>query len=297
MTYSILGWDADTGEMGGAIQSHFFGVGPLSLWMEPGIGVVATQMIRDPSHGPRALACLDGGLDPEATIEGLLQGDPAAAVRQVAILDVRGRTATYTGAACIPAAGGVSAHGCAAQGAMLSATDSWVEMATAFENSPGPLANRLLAALDAGEKSGGDLRGQRAAALRVVAVSATGNTALDRSVDLRIDDSPIALEELRRLYAQHLRQVEADHAFDLGTSGRLADGLDAFERSQARASADPDIAFRHALLLAMDGRGPEARERLAFCYARGEGWRELVRRLPAAGFLPRDEALMSLLLA
>jgi uncharacterized Ntn-hydrolase superfamily protein len=296
VTYSILGWDADTGEMGGAIQSHFFAIAPLSLWMEPGVGVVATQMIRDPGHGPRALAALAAGLGADAALRAALSADPASTVRQVAVLDAWGATAAHSGAACVPAAGHLSAPGHTVQGAMLRGSEVWARMAHAFASTRGPLAARLLAALESGEAAGGDLRGQRAAALRVVAIAPTGDAAIDRPLDLRVDDSPTALGDLRRLYELHRVQDAANRAFELGTSGKLDDALDRFDRLDAVALLDPDVAFRHALLLAMGGRGAEARERLAPCYARGEGWRELVRRLPSVGFLPDDAALLSTLL-
>jgi uncharacterized Ntn-hydrolase superfamily protein len=205
-TYSILGFDPATGELGGAVQSRVFSVGNGVLWAEAGVGAVATQAIVDVSYGPRGLALLRQGLTPEAVVKALWESDPdpqpdtwSKYGRQVAVMDATGRAAVYTGPKANPWAGHRLGRFCAAQGNILAGEAVVIQMVKAFEETPGPLSLRLMAALEAGQAAGGDTRGMQSAAMLVV--KKDGGPWLHNDVVLRlqVDDSPEPLKELRRL--------------------------------------------------------------------------------------------------
>jgi uncharacterized Ntn-hydrolase superfamily protein len=196
MTYSIVARDSETGELGVAVQSRAFNTGAVVPWGEPGVGVVATQSYTETSYGPRGLELLRDGKTPEQALGELVAADDASAYRQVALLDAQGRVAVHVGEACIPAAGFAAGEGFSAQANMVDSDRVWQSMAEAFERSDGPLAERLLDALDAAEDAGGDWRGRQAGGVLVVAAE---GDPWDRAVDLRVDDHPDPLAELRRL--------------------------------------------------------------------------------------------------
>ena len=167
-TYSIVARDPDTGELGVAVQSHWFSVGSIVSWAEPGVGAVATQSIAEPAYGPWLLDRLRGGQAPREALDELLAHDQQARVRQVSVVDSRGAVAVQTGDRCIPYAGHVEGDGFSAQANMMAGPEVWPAMAEAFSASTGPLPRRLLATLDAAEAVGGDVRGRQSAALVVV---------------------------------------------------------------------------------------------------------------------------------
>jgi uncharacterized Ntn-hydrolase superfamily protein len=198
MTYSIVGRDETSGELGVAVQSRAFGVG-ICAWAIPGVGAVATQSFTEKRYGPRGLELLAAGASPEHALGELLGEDEQRDFRQVAFLDARGRTAAHTGAACIPDCGHVARDGVSAQGNMLSSPAVWHAAAATFEESDGTLAERLLAALDAAEEAGGDFRGREAATLVVVSGD-RDEEPWQRVFDLRVDNHTEPLPELRRLH-------------------------------------------------------------------------------------------------
>lgn len=196
MTYSIVGRDAVTGELGVAVQSRAFNTGAAVPWGAPGVGVVATQSYTERSYGPLGLDLLREGKSPEEALAELVAADEKPQYRQVAILDSAGRVAVHVGEACIAAAGYASGEGFSAQANMVASERVWESMAEAFERAKGPLAERLLDALDAAEAAGGDWRGRQAGGILVVAAE---GKPWEREVDLRVDDHPEPLAELRRL--------------------------------------------------------------------------------------------------
>lgn len=198
-TYSIVARDVQTGELGVAVQSHWFSVGPLVPWAEAGVGAVATQSFVDPSYGPLGLELMRAGRSAPDALQALLAGDTGRAVRQVGMVDAQGRVATHTGELCIPAAGGQAGDGYVVQANLMEKPTVWPAMAKAFETSSGDLAERLLAALDAAEAEGGDIRGRQSAAILVVKARSTGRPWADKVFDLRVEDHPEPLRELRRL--------------------------------------------------------------------------------------------------
>jgi uncharacterized Ntn-hydrolase superfamily protein len=202
-TYSIAACDLDGGQWGVATQSKFLAVGSVVPWAEPGVGAIATQAYANPRYGPDGLALLRQGLDAEEVVRRLTEADEGRAERQLGVVDPSGRAATYTGDECLDWAGGRTGPGYAAQGNILVSAETVDALAATFESSSGPLAERLLDALDAAQAAGGDSRGQQSAALLVVERDGGYAGLSDVAVDLRVDDHERPLVELRRLYGLH----------------------------------------------------------------------------------------------
>jgi uncharacterized Ntn-hydrolase superfamily protein len=282
VTYSIVARDPRSGDLGVAVQSHWFAAG-IVCWARAGVGAVATQATALIDHGPLGLDALAGGGDAADVLRVRLQADDDRDVRQVAVLDRGGGVAVHTGASCIPEAGHRAGDGYACQANMMWRDTVWGAMADAFEAAEGDLAERLLRALEAGEGEGGDVRGRQAARLLVVRAEATDRPWEDVLVDLRVDDHPQPLPELRRL-------LELKRAYDrLETAEALElerDVEGAFAERRAALAAVPgvaEIAFWTAVSLANAGRGDEARETAAVALAADPGWGELLRRLAERG--------------
>lgn len=269
MTYSIVAHDPESGQMGVAVQSHFFSVGSICPWPEPGVGVVATQAMAEVSYGPLGLALLRAGKSPDEALRALLAVDDGAARRQVAVVDAGGAVAVHTGEQCIPEAGHHEGDGYSVQANMMERPTVWDAMAEAYEAATGDLADRMLAALDAGEAEGGDIRGRQSAAL--VVVEATGRP-WERAYDVRVDDDPDPLADLRRL-------LDMQRAYRTGRHGPAM-------------GPNPELLFWEGVRLAAE-EGPEAaRQVLEQAYEQDGRWAELLRRLPAAGLLPDDPELI-----
>ena len=295
MTYSILARDPDTGEIGAAVQSHFFNVGVHVVSAEAGVGAVAAQMMLEPAYRARGLDAMRAGASAGEALEAARARDPGAALRQVAMVDARGGVAAFTGAQCVTHSTHHLGDGVSAQAAMCRSPNTARAMVAAYHASSEPLAERLLAALDAAEAAGGDLRGQKAAALVVVAGGVSAEPWKDRPTDLHVEDHPRPLAELRRLLALHRFHSRANRALDLALAGHAADALHQFAALEREDAADPDVALRHAIILALVGNAQHARERLESCYQIHDGWREVVARLPAAGLVPDDPTLVATL--
>ena len=202
-TFSIVGYDAETGALGIAVQSKFFAVGSVVPWAEAGVGAIATQSWANTTYGTNGLKLLKSGLSAEQTLERLIADDAGRATRQVGIIDAKGNTANYTGDECNEWAGAVSGKHYTAQGNILAGEAVVKAMGKAFEETEGELADKLMAALFAGQEKGGDIRGQQSAALLVVQEHSGYGGFNDRYIDLRVDDAEKPIEELQRLLEIH----------------------------------------------------------------------------------------------
>ena len=189
MTYSIVARDPVSGDLGVAVQSHYFSVGSVVTWAESGVGAVATQSFAEPAYGPRGLALLRLGVDPVTALAALTSADPEQARRQVAFVDTAGRVAVHTGDLCIEAAGHVAADGVSCQANMMRGPGVWPAMLEAYHATSGDLADKLMAALDAAEAAGGDIRGRQSAAMLIVKGTSSGQSWQDTVVDLRVEDA------------------------------------------------------------------------------------------------------------
>lgn len=275
-TYSIVAHDPGTGELGVAVQSHWFGVGPIVPWARAGVGAVATQAIVEPAYGPRLLDRLAAGEAPHEALAAELAADPQARHRQVAAVDASGRTAVHTGERCIAFAGDVRGEGFSAQANMMASPEVWQAMAHAFDAASGPLARRLLAALHAAEAHGGDVRGRQSAALLLVPV--TGES-WRTTVDLRVDDDAEPLAELDRLLDLHDAYGLATMGDDLTGEGRYDAAGEAYAAASALAPGNHELLFWAGLAAAQAGDMPLALERVRGAIALRPGWRDLLGRL------------------
>ena len=291
-TYSIVARDARTGEMGVAVQSHWFSVGSVVSWAEAGVGAVATQSFVDPSYGRNGLELMRGGRAAPDALQSLLARDDGRDVRQVAFVDARGRVAAHTGAKCIEAAGHHTGEGYSVQANMMANARVWPAMSRAYESARGDLAERLLAALEAAEAAGGDIRGRQSASLVVVKAESSGKPWVDRVFDLRVDDHPQPLAELRRL-------VRLQRAYNHMNAGDLAvehkdneAALREYSAAQALVPDNLEMAFWHAVALVNMNRTDEALPIFRRVVAADPNWRTLTTRLPKAGILPDDPRLI-----
>jgi uncharacterized Ntn-hydrolase superfamily protein len=284
-TFSIVAMDPETGEMGVAVQSHWFSVGSIVSWGEAGVGVIATQSFVNVSFGPRGLDLLRAGKSARETLDLLLASDPGREVRQVAVLDAMGRVAVHTGKACIPEAGHRSGDYFSVQANMMLNSTVWPAMAEAFENSSGPLAERLVAALEAAQNEGGDIRGQQSAALLVVRGEATGKPWEDRLIDLRVEDHPEAVREIKRLL-RVFRAYEYMNAGDLAIENQDVDGaLKAYGIAEDMFPENLEMKYWHAVSMANIGKVGEALPLFREVFAKDANWRTLTRRLPDVNLL------------
>lgn len=296
-TYSIVARDAATGEMGVAVQSHAFSVGSGVSWAEAGVGAVATQSFIDPSYGPLGLDLMRAGRSAPDALEGLLAADDGRDVRQVAMIDASGRVAAHTGSKCIPAAGNHVGNGYSVQANLMDNDTIWPAMAKAFESARGDLAERMLQALDAAQAAGGDIRGMQSAAILVVKGVSSGKPWQDKIFDLRVEDSPQPLLELRRL-------VTLQRANNLGNEGDRyfekrddAAALKAYAAAEALVPDFAELSFWHAVALVNTGKVDESLPVFAKAYRLYPKFRELPPRLAKVGLLPDDPKVIARVVA
>lgn len=237
-TFSIVAYDPGTGDLGVAVQSRFFGVGSVVPWARAGVGAVATQALANTTYGPRGLDLLAVGTSPEQVVAELTAADTEREKRQLAVVDASGRAATFTGSACMAWAGGRTGAHYAAQGNLLADPAVIDAMVTAYELAEGDLATRLVAALAAGQAAGGDARGRQSAALLVVREEGGYLGFNDRYVDLRVEDHPAPIRELRRLLDLHHAHIAAGQARHHLRSGEPALALEAAQQATTLAPDD-----------------------------------------------------------
>jgi len=272
MTYSIVARDTDTGELGVAVQSHYFQVGPVVPWGLAGVGAVATQSMVNVSFGPLGVELMRLGCSARQALDAVLAADPERESRQCAMVDRTGAAAAHTGSRCIAEAGHRVGEGYSVQANLMQRPTVWDAMAVAYEMAGGPLAERMLAALDAAEAEGGDIRGRQSAAMLVLTGGPTGRSWEDRVIDLRVEDHPEPLVELRRL-------LRYRRAYQSAATGEVAGHRRALE-------IGPEITqlrFFAGLALAGAGEWKEALELLRQAMAEEPRWGETMRRLVPAG--------------
>ena len=288
-TYSIVARDTLAGEIGVAVQSHWFSVGPVVPWAEAGVGAVATQSLVDISYGPLGLDLMRAGKSAKQALRALLAADSHPELRQVAMIDASGGTATHTGESCIAEAGHTAGTDYSVQANMMLRDDVWPAMAEAFENTVGDLADRMLASMEAAQAAGGDIRGQQSAAILIVRMEPTGKIWQDRLMDLRVEDHPRPVEELRRL-------VNLQRAYDHEIKGDdflAAENLEAALREYTAAAAlAPDnieLIYWQAVSLINVGRESEALPLFRKVFEADRNWAVLTPRLIDSGLLKVDE--------
>ncbi len=287
-TYSIVARDPGTGELGAAVQSHYFSVGPIVPWVEPGVGAVCTQSMVEISYGPEGLEGMREGQGAPETLARLLAADSASAVRQVAMVDSQGRVAVHTGARCIAAAGHVAGEQFSVQANMMDGPEVWPAMARAFREAPGDLAERMLVALEAAEGAGGDVRGRQSAALVLARPERATRPWEGRTMDLRVEDHPEPLQELRRLVRLRRAYNFEDEGDGHVAAGRMNEAKVAYARAAELASDVDELVFWNGVALLGAGERDEARGILRPLFRRDARWSRLLPRLVPAGILPAD---------
>ena len=295
-TFSIVARDPATGELGVAVQSHWFCVGSIVPWAEAGVGAVATQSFVDPSYGKNGLDLMCGGKSAPDTLKELLEKDQGREVRQVAMIDAQGRVDAWTGKDDIQAAGHIVGKDFSVQANLMLNDKIWPAMAHAFENTKGDLAERMLAALDAAQAAGGDIRGRQSAAIIVVTGKPTGMAWKDRIFDLRVDDSPQPLVELRRL-------LKLQRAYNHMNAGDLAvekkDNEGALREYGAAEKLVPDSAemiYWHAVALVNMGRVEESLPLFRRVFQMDRNWATLTPRLTKIGLIVDDQKVIERIL-
>jgi uncharacterized Ntn-hydrolase superfamily protein len=296
-TFSIVARDPQTGELGVAVQSHWFSVGSIVAWAEAGVGAVATQSFVDPSYGKNGLDLMRGGKSAPDALKELLAKDDGREVRQVAMIDAQGRVDAWTGKNDIQAAGHIVGTNYSVQANLMLNDKIWPAMSRAFENTRGDLAERMLAALDAAQAAGGDIRGRQSAALIVVTGKPTGQAWKDRTFDLRVDDSPEPLRELRRLVRLQ-RAYNHMNAGDLAVEKKDNEGaLREYSAAERLVPNNAEMIYWHAVALVNMGRVDESLPLFRKVFAMDRNWITLTPRLPKSGLLPDDPKLIARIVA
>lgn len=291
-TYSIVARDSATGELGVAVQSHWFSVGSTVIWAEPGIGAVATQSFVEPSYGPLGLHLMRAGKDASQALSALLSIDEHADVRQVGMVDANGVVANHTGSNAISEFCDIAGENYTVQANLMWKPTVCTAMAAAFEAAEGDLSERMLIALEAAQGEGGDMRGKQSAALLVVSGDATLPPWGGRLIDLRIEDNADPLVELRRLLNMARAYRLMNEGDDFMTAGEVDKAVIAYSSAEALVPDSHEMIFWHAATLAADGKVDESLPLFKKAFEMWPLWRELVQRLPAAGLLPDDPELM-----
>ena len=295
-TFSIVARDPLTGEMGVAVQSHWFSVGSIVAWGEAGVGVVATQSFVNLSFGQRGLELLKTGKTAQEVVDELIASDEGRDVRQLAIVDSKGNSAGYTGAKCISEAGHIVGENYSVQANMMLNNSVWGEMSKAFEKTKGPLAERLIASLEAAQKEGGDIRGKQSACLLVVKGEATGNLWEDRLIDLRVEDNPEPIDEIKRLLKVY-RAYEHMNKGDLAVEKNdMKLAMEEYNAAMKMFPENLEMKYWTAVTLANTGEVKKALPMFKEIFAADKNWKELTKRLPSVGLLTvSDEILTSIL--
>lgn len=287
-TFSIVARDPGTGEMGVAVQSHWFSVGTIVTWAEAGVGAIATQSFVNASFGPRGLEMLKSGMTAQQTVDSLLATDEGREFRQLAIIDSRGNVASFTGRKCVQPAGNLVGDNFSTQANLMINDKVWPAMAEAFKNTTGPLAERMIAALEAGQEAGGDIRGKQSAAILIVKGVSTGKVWEDRLIDLRVDDNPEPIRELKRLLKVH-RAYDHMNAGDLAVEkGDMKLALSEYSAAEQMFPDNAEMKYWHAVTLANNGRVEESIPIFKEVFNMDENWRTLTPNLVAPGLLTVD---------
>ena len=284
MTYSIVARDPETGRFGIAVQSHYLGVGPVVPWLEAGVGAVATQASVNVAFGPIGLEMLRAGMSAEETVAAVLAGDENPQVRQLGVVDAQGRAAAHTGSETIPAAGHLVRDGFTVQGNLLRNDTCWPAMAAAYEAGLAegvPFVERLLRAMEAAEAEGGDVRGRQSAAIMVVDAQLHQAAWRGRLLDMRIEDHPDPVPELRRIVTLQLAYDLLNDEGDAAKAGMSAE--DRYAEARRMAPDAYELVFWRALELATAGDVDGARREMAIAVRADDSWRRTLEHLAQAG--------------
>ena len=290
-TFSIVARDPETGEMGVAVQSHWFSVGTSVSWAEAGVGAVATQSFVNKSFGIRGLNLLRSGLTAQQVLDSLLKNDEGREVRQVAIIDIKGNVATHTGKGCIDYASHIKGNNFSVQSNMMLTDKVPSAMADAFEKSKGkPLAERMILALEAGQKAGGDIRGKQSAAIIVVPAKSEGKPWDERTVDLRVDDNSEPIKELHRLYNVQVAYQHMNNGDLAVEKNNMTTAMNEYNAAMKMFPQNLEMQYWTAITLANNKQIDKALPILKKVFDKDANWKELTKRLPKVNLLTVSDA-------
>ncbi|MHC1710039.1 MAG: DUF1028 domain-containing protein [Methanomassiliicoccales archaeon] len=295
-TYSIVARDERTGEIGAGVQSHWFSVGTVVPWALAGVGAVVTQSFTNPAFGPEGLKLLSEGKAPKKIVEEMVSKDEGRDFRQLAVIDNKGRAFAHTGKKCVAEAGHICGKNFSVQANMMLKDTVWGAMADAFETSDGPLADRIVKAMQAAEAEGGDARGRQSAALVVVKAKGTGEVWKDRLIDLRVDDHRDPLKELARLLKVHRAYESMDEGDKALEKGEMSAALRHYSNAEKLFPGNEEMVFWHAVGLANNGRFDDAADLFKKAFKKNPNWRVMVPRLVVNGTLRISEGQLQALL-
>ena len=291
-TYSIVALDAETGELGVAVQSHLFSVGFLVPWVKAGVGAVATQSFVKVDYGPDGLELMESGMSAKDALKSLTDQDEAEAVRQVAMIDINGNVAAHTGERCIVFANHVVGKNYSVQANMMENSTVPKAMAVAFENSSGDLADRMMAALEAAEKEGGDIRGKQSAAMVIMSGEPTGIEWKDTKMSLRIEDHPTPLKELKRLIRIHRAYQHANKGDYYMELNQIDNALTEYNKASKYYPENPELPYWSAVALVNGGRINEALPIFKAVFKSNPNLKKMTPRLIKSGLLIDDEKVL-----
>lgn len=295
-TYSIVARDAATGQLGAAVQSHWFSVGSSVIWARPGVGAVATQSFVEPSYGPLGLDLMEAGKSAPQALTSLMASDAHTDVRQIAMVDHNGEVMNHTGSNAIAEHCEIAGDGFSVQANMMLNSTVCAAMAKAYQASTGDLAERMMLALEAAQGEGGDVRGKQSSAMIVVSGDASLPAWGGRIIDLRVEDSNDPIIELRRLLKVARAYTKMDEGDGYVTAGDFEKAVQSYSAAEAMIPDNHEMVFWHAATLAGAGRVEESLPLFDKAFAMWPLWRELVTRLPVVGLLPDDPDLMAKIL-
>lgn len=284
-TYSIVARDPETGEMGVAVQSHWFSVGSIVSWGEAGVGVVATQSFVNPAFGPDGLELLKSGMTASEVVDKLIAEDEGRDVRQLAIIDVNGNVKSYTGKNCIPGAGNIVGENYSVQANLMLNDKVPGAMSKAFEESKGLLAERMMAALYAAEKVGGDIRGKQSAAILIVKGKSSGKVWEDRLIDLRVEDDPYPLDKLDRLLKIHRAYSHMNDGDLAVEKGDMKLAMEEYSSAEKMFPENEEMKFWHATTLVNNGDLEGSLPLFKEVFLKNQNWKILTPRLVPIGLL------------
>ncbi len=289
--------DPGTGQLGVAVQSHWFSVGPLVPWIEAGIGAVATQSFVEVSYGPLGLDLMRAGRSAHQALKALLEIDPQKEVRQVAMIDINGQVAVHTGKSCIAEAGHFIGDQFSVQANLMLKNTVWPAMAKAYQSTEGDLIDRLMATLEAAEAEGGDIRGRQSAAIIVVSGKPSGQAWKDRIIDLRVEDHPDPIKELKRLVKVHRAYQHMNKGDEYMAEQDVESALKEYKTAEELSPDNIEMVFWHAATLAGLGRVDESLPLFKKVFEADFNWAILVPRLPKSGLLPDKPGLIEKILS
>jgi uncharacterized Ntn-hydrolase superfamily protein len=296
-TYSIVALDSKTKQLGVAVQSHWFSVGSVVPWAKSGVGAVATQSLAKIEYGPEGLALMEKGKTAQESLDILLAQDEGAKYRQVGMVDFQGNVASHTGSNCMDFAGFQKGKNYTVQANIMASPTVWPAMAEAYERAEGDLAERMMQALEAAEREGGDLRGRQSASMLIVKGEPSGTDWKDIVLELRVEDHPEPLKEMRRLIQIHRAYEHANRGDHYLAAGDMKAALKEYNAAAIAYPENPELPYWTAITLASSGEMEKALPLFKDVFERNPNFKTMTPAVAKSGFLPLDDKTLELIMS